>query len=58
MLKSGHATDTNFKMQMAAVQSQGAEGRKVLWSLGHKGNLVAGKQEKAEAIVQEETGRR
>lgn len=32
MMKSGHARDTNFKKQMTTVQSQGAEGRKVLWS--------------------------
>lgn len=59
MLKSGHATNTNFKKQMTVVQSQGAaEGRKVLWSWVTRGNLVAGKQEKEEALVQGETGRR
>jgi hypothetical protein len=56
MLKSGHATD--FKKQMTAAQSQGAEDRKVLWSWVRRGNLVAGKQEKAEAIVQGKTGSR
>lgn len=56
MLKSGHATD--LKKQMTAAQSQGAEGGKVLWSWVTRGNLVAGKQEKAEGIGQGKTGSR